>query len=489
MNILALDIGTTSMRGILYDESGSTLGIKSCLTPLIFVGEYIEQSAETFHNSLIEICKDIQQYGEVDAISITAFRSAPALIDKDGNALSNFIMWQDTRNKEICERCACKNESVYNTTGANINAVFTATKITWLKENMPEAYEKAYKALVVPDYLINFMTGAWTSDRTYGSRTSLMNIKTLEWDDEMIELFNLDKEKLPELVDVGTVVGKTHKAFEEKTGIKEGTPVVSSGGDQQNGALGLGEFDSSSLVINCGTGSFIISVIDEPYLTNHSMICNVSAIRNKYTVESNVLASAAALNWLIKELYPDLWHDGNADFEAFNDLAKSSPVGANGIVCVPLFQGCGTRDWNLNARASFSNLCLSNTRADLARAMFEGIAAEIAKSVQTLPEVSRNAKTVFVGGGLTKSEFFNQVLADMLGKQLCRYSDSQATAIGAFINAAVELGLYPDYQTAFNTIRKDSETYVYEPNMENHEFYKKYINKTEKVYEDLNIEN
>ena len=485
-NILSIDVGTTSIRGILYDESGSVLGIKSVLTPLIFVGEYIEQSAETFRNALVEIVSDVKKYGSIDAISVTAFRSAPALFDEEGNALSNFIMWQDTRNKEICERIAYANDEVYNTTGANINAVFTASKITWLKENMPEAYQKAYKALVVPDYLIHYMSGAWTSDRTYGSRTSLMNIKTLEWDDKMIELFALDKEKLPDLVDVGSVVGYTTEAFAKETGIQSGIPVISSGGDQQNGALGLGELDSSSLVINCGTGSFIISLIDEPYLNNHSMICNVSAIKDKYTVESNVLASAAALNWLIKELFPDLWHDGNVDFETFNQLAASSPVGANGIVCVPLFQGCGTRDWNLNARASFSNLNLSNTRSDLARAMFEGIASEITKSIQALPEASQNANRVFVGGGLTKSDFFNQVLADMTGKELYRYSDVQATAIGAFMNAAVALKLYPSYQEAFEAVRKESEIYSYQPNEENHTFYQTYNEKTEKVYKVLN---
>lgn len=486
MNILSLDIGTTSMRGILYDEKGNFLGIHSCLTPLVFRGEYIEQDPNTFTNALVEICKNIQKHGSVDAISLTAFRSAPTLVDENGKALANFIMWQDTRNKAICERIAPHNEKLYQTTGAKVNAVFTASKITWFKENEPEIYNKAYKAMIVPDYLINYMTGVFSTDRTYGSRTSLMDIHKLEWDPEMCELFNVDMEKLCPLVDQGTTVGHTHEAFEAQTGIKAGTPVISAGGDQQCSALGLGELDTSSLVINCGTGSFIISLIDQPYMQNPSMICNVSSVKGKWTVESNVLSSAASLNWLIKELFPDLWDNEKPNFERFNEIASSSPLGANGVVCIPLFQGCGTRDWNLDARASFSHIALGNTRADIARAMYEGIAAEIVKSVNALPESCHKADHVFIGGGLTKSDFFDQILCDMLGKKLLRYEDSQATAIGAFASAAVELGLYPDYQAALNAIRKDSVPFTFEPNMENHEKYKELIAHSEEVYKELN---
>ena len=485
MNILSLDIGTTSMRGILYNEQGQELGIKSCLTPLVFRGDYIEQDPNVFTNALIEICKDVQSYGSVDAISVTAFRSAPTIVDKDGNALANFIMWQDTRNKEICERIAPHNDVLYQTTGAKVNAVFTASKITWFKENEPDLYNKAYKAMIVPDYLIHHMTGIFSTDKTYGSRTSLMNIHTLEWDEKMCELFNVDMDKLCPLVKQGSVVGYTHEAFMHETGIPTGVPVISAGGDQQCSALGLGELDTSSFVINCGTGSFIISLIEQPYMENPSMICNVASIPNMWTVESNVLSSAASLNWLIKELFPDLWNDGNPDFKAFNEIAASSPVGANGVICVPLFQGCGTRDWNLDARASFSHLSLGNTRADIARAMYEGIASEIVKSVNALPESCHHADHVFIGGGLTKCDFFDQILSDMLGKKLLRYEDSQATAIGAFASAAVELGLYENYQAALNAVRKDSVPFTFEPNMENHKTYQEIINKTESVYKEL----
>ena len=286
MNILCIDIGTTSMRGILYNELGSIQGIKSILTPLVFRGSYIEQKPEVYLDGLLEICDTLQRYGDIDAISLTSLRSVVTLADAGGEALTNFIMWQDDRNSHIVENLKKYDAEIHQTTGTPVNTVFTAGKITWMKDNLPEIYQKAYKAMIVPDYLIHYMCGTWTTDRSYGSRTNLMNLKTGEWDEKMLEIFNIDKEKLCDLVDTG-IVGSTNSTFERETGIRKGTPVISSGGDQQNSALGLGEMDSSSMVINCGTGSFILALADRPYLENPAMMCNVSAMKDKYIIENS----------------------------------------------------------------------------------------------------------------------------------------------------------------------------------------------------------
>ncbi len=485
MNILCIDIGTTSMRGILYNELGSIQGIKSILTPLVFQGSYIEQKPEVYLDGLLEICDTLQRYGEIDAISLTSLRSVVTLADAGGEALTNFIMWQDDRNSHIVENLKKYDAEIHQTTGTPVNTVFTAGKITWMKDNLPEIYQKAYKAMIVPDYLIHYMCGTWTTDRSYGSRTNLMNLKTGEWDEKMLEIFNIDKEKLCDLVDTG-IVGSTNSTFERETGIRKGTPVISSGGDQQNSALGLGEMDSSSMVINCGTGSFILALADRPYLENPAMMCNVSAMKDKYIIESNVMSSAASLNWLIKEFFPDEWHRGNANYDNINDIAASSPIGANGVICVPLFQGCGSRDWNQNARAGFFNISLGNTRADIARSLYEGIAAEIALSIYSFPEEYQKADKIMIGGGMTKSDFFDQVLADVTGRKLYRYSDSQASAIGAFMNAAVALKIYDSYYEAFAAIRRETIPHCFTPFADHHDFYEGYLEEYERLNKTIN---
>lgn len=485
MNILSIDIGTTSMRGLLFGQGAQVAAVENVPMPLCFNGkngEYIEQLPVRFLDGVLHICKAIAAKHQVDAISITAFRSAVALVDKQGRALCNFIMWQDTRNREICSRYARHSDFIFRKSGAHINTVFTATKICWLAENEPQLYGQAYKVVTVPDYIICQMTGVLVTDRTYGSRTHLMDIKTLEWDDELCGLFGIDKRLLCPLIDQGVVAGHVKAAFAQATGIPAGVPVVSAGGDQQCGALGLGVLDGSSLEVNSGTGSFVISLADEPVLENASAICNVSALRGKYIIESNILSSASALNWLIQEFFPEHWGDA-PDFAALDAVVEAVPAGANGIYCIPHFQGCGTRDWNPTGRAAFWGLSLSNTRQDMARALYEGLAVEIAKSVDALPEHCQQAWRVYVAGGLSKSDIYNQILADVLGKEIFRYADPQATAIGAFSSAAVELGAYPNHTAALNAVREKSGSKQYIPSPHNVRLYKNYKQVTERLYQ------
>lgn len=483
MNILSLDVGTTSMRGILYDESGTILAQESVLTPLISdpVLHTMEQNPDVYLQGTLKICRAISAEHVIDAISVTAFRSAPTLVDREGKALCNFIMWQDTRNSEICQRLKAYDSEVYRTCGASVNTVFTAGKITWLKENCPEIYGRAYKAMIVPDYIIHFMTGCFSTDYTYGSRTSLMDITTLQWSREMCSLFDVDMDVLCDLVPQGSISGKVSREFSALSGISEGIPVITAGGDQQCGALGLGVMDSTTIEVNSGTGSFVISLTDEPELSNSAVICNVSAVPGKYTQEMNIISSASALNWLIKEVFPEHWGE-EPDFKAVNALAASSPAGANGVWCVPHFQGCGSRDWNPTSRAVFGGFSLSSHREDLIRALYEGIAAEIAKSIDALPEQCRNAAEIAVAGGLSNSDIYLRVLCDMTGRRLVRGHDLQATALGAFISASVATGIYGSFQESLKKVREKESFDTLLPDNYTVLYYSDYKEKTEKIY-------
>ena len=486
MNILSIDVGTTSMRGILYDENGSVKTSQFFLTPLVFRDSYIEQTAYTLQTGLRFICQSISVSYKVDAISLTAFRSACALFDENGSALTNFIMWQDTRSAEICEELSAYDDEIHRRTGATVNAVFAGGKIAWFRRHMPEVYSRAYKVMVVPDYLLHRMCGCFVTDRTYGSRTNLMNIDTLEWDERMLELFDVDREKLCDLVDVSSIAGYVTEDFQKETGIPAGIPVITSGGDQQNGALGLGMTDSASRMINCGTGAFISTLVDKPCPDVSSMICNVAAIPGRYVLEASVLASGSALNWMIRELFPEHFREGLSNFKAVDEIAASAPAGAGGVMCIPLLQGCGTRDFNPEARASFSNISLSTTRADIARSLMEGIAAETVKSFHAIPSSSEDVRSVIIGGGVTKSNIFNQILCDMLGIPVMRYTDEQATSIGAYMNASAVLGVHPSRKAAFEAARKNSRPISYVPDEKNHALYQEYLKESERVYRLLN---
>lgn len=484
MNILSLDVGTTSMRGILYREDGAVLAEHSILTPLLIDqrSRRMEQRPEVYLEGAESICRAITESHAVDAVSVTAFRSAPTLVDREGRALRPFIMWQDTRNSEICRRLTPFNHLVYQTCGAPLNTVFTASKITWMKENEPDLYRAACKAMIVPDYIICHLTGAFGTDYTYGSRSLLMDIHSLRYSREMLEIFDIEEEKLCELRAQGAICGTVQAEFAGRTGLRQGTPVVSAGGDQQCGALGLGVLDSSTIEVNSGTGSFVISLIDRPCLDNPAVICNVAAIPGLYTQEMNVIASASGLNWLIRELFPEHW-DGAPDYETVNRIAAETPPGAHGLLAVPHFQGCGSRDWNPAATAGFWGFTLGSRKRDLIRALYEGIAAEIAKNIEELPPVCRKAGEIAVAGGLSKSDVYLQILSDMTERKLVRSRHHQATARGAFLSAAAALGLYRTCGEAAAALRCREDCAVFKPSPEGAAFYRSYYKqRTERLY-------
>lgn len=246
MNILVIDVGTSSMRGILFTHTGQLLTEKQIFYSVSYLeNSWAEQEASDWENALYEIIKTVageadKNQWNIDAVTITSQRSSVIPVDMSIHPLCSAIMWQDKRTNDICERLAPLNDIIFALCGSRVNPVFSASKMTWIKENRPEIFKKTYKFLVIPDYLIYLMTGELRTDYTYGSRSLLMNIHNHQWDSELLNIFQVDKEKLCDLIEPGSICGKITKEFAELTGCPEGIPVITSGGDQQCGAIGQG---------------------------------------------------------------------------------------------------------------------------------------------------------------------------------------------------------------------------------------------------------
>lgn len=289
MNILVIDVGTSSMRGILFTHEGKLLAEKQTLYSVSYLeNSWAEQEPSDWENALYGIMKTISGEAEenqwtIDAITITSQRSSVIPVDSSMHPLCNAIMWQDKRTNEICERLDSLNSKIFSLCGSRVNPVFSASKMTWIRESRPEIYKKTYKFLVIPDYLIYLMTGELHTDYTYGSRTLLMNIYKPQWDEELLDIFQVDREKLCDLIVPGSICGKITKEFAELTGCPEGIPVITAGGDQQCGAIGQGVVEKGILSATAGTGGFLITATDEvPKHLESDVICNYSSIKGQY---------------------------------------------------------------------------------------------------------------------------------------------------------------------------------------------------------------
>lgn len=488
INILIIDVGTSSIRGILYDSQGRELFSHQIKYQVHFLGNGMaEQDPRDWSETIVEIGRAVSGYCEekacqVGAIALTSQRSSIIPVDKEGTPLYHAIMWQDRRNSSIIQELQGQKKYIHSRSGAQLNTVFSGSKMTWLKRNEPEIYQKAYKLCTIADFIVHEITEEYRTDHTYGARSFLMDIRTRQWDPELIGLFEVDQDKLCELMSPGSVVGKVTASFADKTGLPEGIPMISCGGDQQCAALGHGVAGAHSAEVTTGTGAFILGYCEEvPDNLTDNVICGAHAVPGKYVLESSMLCCAAMYNWAKGMLFPN-----TQGFEEINQAVIDASAGSNGCVVLPYFQGRGTPDWNSAASGSFMNLNLGTSRGDMARAVLESIAYEVKINLDILEAYAGSLDEIYIGGGLTVFPTFNQIQSDVYQKTLKRNRESgEQTALGAWVSAAVTMGLYDSYLAASAVLQSRSSFDVYHPEAQAEEAYQKGLEQMKHYYADL----
>ncbi len=482
MNILVIDVGTSSMRGVIFTHDGQKLFCKqAAYRPLYLEDGWVEQPPEDWESALYAILSAAAGAGfPLAGIALTSQRSSVIPVDREMRPLCNAIMWQDKRVMGLCRERESENGWVFERCGSRVNPVFSGSKMAWVRQERPDIYEKTYKFLVVPDYLLYLLTGQLATDHTYGSRSLLMNLRTRQWDAELLELFGVEEEKLCLLVEPGSVCGRLTRRVAALTGCPEGLPVITAGGDQQCGAVGQGVVKAGTLSVTAGTGGYLIAGAEAiPQNLGQDVLCNCSAIKGQYILESSVLTCCSAFDWFQREFYGPDYTPAQLDKEVAH-----SPVGANGCMCLPYFQGRSTPDWNTAATATFHNVTLHTQRQDMLRALLEGISLELGRGVQVMGTYVPLGD-IYINGGLTNSEPFNQMQSDVYGLRVLRRGKADATARGALMVAAQSLGVYKSVGEAYEAVSQHDAVRVYEPKAENVAAYQALGKKMDKAYQKL----
>lgn len=486
-NLLIVDAGTSSMRGILYQESGEKL----CTYQLTYKPNYenngyVSQSAQEWEHALYRIAKWLGEWSEnqgkdIDGIVLTAQRSSIIPVDCQGNPLMAAIMWQDTRNFEICQELRQYNDILQEKTGSLVNTVFSGSKMTWIKQFAPEIYKKTYKFLNIPEYLIFLLTGEFHSDVTYGSRSGLMNIRERKWDKEILQLYQVKESELCELFEPGEIVGKVTHNFSQKTGIKEGIPVISAGGDQQCASVAQGAYKEGNLSIVAGTGGFLTMISEKlPRHLPKEIVYNCAAIKGKYMMEANILTCSSAFDWFCDKFYRNS-NNQEIDYDLIDyELKVNDEISQ--ILVLPYFNGRSTPDWNTEAKAVFANMTLASEKKDLLKGLLEGIFLEINNNMDSFRNFT-DIKKGFISGGMTASSAINQLQADVYGIPLYHRVDCEMTAKGAFIVAACSLSLYSNIEKAFESTKEYEN--VYFPNMQKQHMYRKKQKEMNEFYKNM----
>ncbi|MCD7841643.1 MAG: hypothetical protein LUG56_04160 [Lachnospiraceae bacterium] len=405
-----------------------------------------EMEPKIFSNALYEVCKKAAGWAKesrcaIRALSLTSQRSSVAALAENGEPLGNFIMWHDKRSAAYCDEMnRLHGEEIYSITGTKLTPTLSAPKMVLMRNIAPHTYDQAWKLVGIHDYLVLLITGEPVTDTSLASRSGLLDVASGNWSDRLLELFSIEKEKFCRLAHPGDVVGKVTGGFSGLTGIPEGVPVVSAGGDQQCSVLGQGITADGQIGVTVGTGAYACMAMGSPEKDRKQRVnLNAAALPGQWVAEASTFSSGLTYNWFRQNFFED------KTTEDMNRAIESVAPGCGGVLALPLLAGKGCPDWDLSARGVFCNFSTETSKAQFARAVLEGIAAEVAECIGVLRQLGDPAdagETITLAGGLAKSALFGQMMADMTGASVRLLEVEETTAAGAWIQAILALGLY-----------------------------------------------
>jgi glycerol kinase len=432
MRIAAIDQGTTSTRILVVDEEGCGKVVHAARH-----GQHHPRPGLVEHDpeELIAHLRDcIAAAGPIDAIGIDNQGESCLAWDREtGEALSPVIVWQDARTNDVIERMKAEGHDALTLerAGLPLDPYFSAAKLRWLLDNnakVKDALKRHRLRLGTTDaFFLQRLTGRCATDITTASRTSLMNLATGSWDAELCRLFGVPVETLPEIVPTVSDFG----------GI-DGVPITASLVDQQAALYGHGCRKAGDIKITFGTGAFILAVTAQDIMRApaHGLLPTVAwqiGPERHYAVDGGVYNAGSAIEWAERV---GLLHN-------LEELAgfTREPAIARGLAFVPALSGLAAPHWDRSAAGLFIGLGLETERADLLQAILEGIALRTAEVVDAMAASLPLAPRISIDGGLTRSAYFRQFLADVLGRPLDLHQDDELTAYGTAALAARGLGL------------------------------------------------
>lgn len=443
--ILVIDTGSSSMRGILFDLAGNILFTEQHkYTMTMGPDGAATMEAATFSQCLHKIAeaaaREIGRQGYLlRGICLDSQRSSVLAVDRQIRPLHPILMWYDKRCASICQELSPETlTEIYKTCGMRLTPVSSAPKMLWMKRNLPEVYKNAYKLLGIHDYLLYLLTGQLVTDATCACRSALMDIRSFSWSEKLLDIFGLDRDKLCDILPAGSIVGTLTSQFAAKVGLPQ-VPVISGGGDQQCCLLGQGEPDKQTISINSGSASYLAIPVSTPAFDPRQEVnCSAYYGSTPWVLECSNMGTGTVYQWFNRVFYEE-----SKDMRCINREVSAQPPGCGGLICYPEFAGRGCPDTDPNARGIFRGIGLQHTRGSFARAIVEGICFDICLCITHMENLGVQANKIRSTGGMTNFPEFNQILADISGREVQVCSCPEATAMGAFHAAQRALGLPP----------------------------------------------
>lgn len=458
--ILAHDLGTTGNKANLFDERGQPVASAFAGYETAYPRPgWAEQNATDWWRAIRDSTRELFSAstiapGDIAVVSFSGMMNGALVVDAMGVPLRSAIIWADQRataEAEFLAHC-CGAEQVYDRTGHRAGASYTAAKMLWIQRHQPELYARAHQFLQAKDYAAYKLSGVFATDYSDASGTNLFDLERRDWAVDMIGAVGLDPRKLPPVHPSNTVIGKVTPEAAAETCLLIGTPVVIGGGDGACATVGAGSVRPGEAYNYVGSSSWIAVTSEQPLYDPQMRTFTFAHLDPKLYFPTGTMQSVGgSFDWLERLLR------GEGETRLYDEMSAAAAdvePGARGLLFLPYLIGERSPHWNPLARGAFVGLAMSHGRAEMARAVLEGVAFNLKMILDAFLEQGAEIQAMRLIGGGARSVLWRQILADVYGLPILRPALlSEATSLDAAIAGGVGVGLFPDFRVAHEIVQ------------------------------------
>lgn len=466
MLVIGLDVGTTGTKAVVVDENGKVLGGGYKEYGLVSVYGRVTQNAcdwwDAAKFAITEAVKSVDA-SEIKAISLSTQGSSMVPVNAEGEPIYDVITWMDTRSKQEAEELAnaVGAEKIYRKCGWQVSPVLDAAKLIWLRQHENEVFKNADCFITTLEFINMHLTGRKVIDPTNAAIRQLFNIETGDWDDEILSACGITRERLPEVLPVGALVGNLTEKAASELGLSCDVKVYNGAHDQYCASLGSGAVEIGDMLLATGTTWVVLGVTPALLYTESHISPGIHPAPGAYGAMASIVSAGSALNW-----YKSIIGDG---FKTIDEEAEKRAESAKDLFVLPYVCGAGFPHGLPDLRGSMFGLDVGHDKFHIARAVMEGVAFE-AKGV--LDEFARQGMKIdklMMTGGAARSRLWSEIVGYVTGCDIYRMNEPETCSVGAAMTAAVGVGMFESYDECRKSMVKSEKLELTDNGMK--EFY------------------
>ena len=443
---MGVDVGTGGTRALLIDASGREIAAVTALHEEMRMTQplWAEQRPEDWAQAAVQAIRGVlgkagASGDDVRGVGMSGQMHGLVVLDGDNAVIRPALIWCDQRSQPQVDFINAKlgKDKVLEYTANPMLTGFTLPKLLWVRDHEPHKFERIRKLLLPKDYVRFTLTGEFASEVSDASGTAMFDVIRRRWSFEVMDGLGLDRDILPacyESAEISSVISTQAAAL---TGLKAGTPVAGGGGDQAASAVGNGIVEPGVVSCTLGTSGVVFAHMETvAYDPDGRVHTFCHAVRDKWHVMGVTQGAGLSLQWLRNQLAPGMTYD------TLTEEAAKAPAGSQGLFWLPYLMGERTPHLDPQARGGWIGLTAKHTRADLIRAVMEGVCYSQKDCLDAIGKLGIAATSVRASGGGARSPFWRQILADVFGKRVARLETQEGSAYGAALLAMVGTGEY-----------------------------------------------